>query len=193
MPNAKRGKNTGKKVSVLRDELKITGAGLYAFMPWTNLDRHKKAVIKIGESGDLTRRAEDYHTYFPEGVYMLAFINNIKTPVGTRAKPRKPARRIREDMEEFIMRYIHTHGGKRLYSSTRVKRANSDTLEGQTEWVYTGIPLLHEAFEKCAEEFHGEPHFFHLEGLNPETGKIEKVAAAVPEGAHYTGKIVYKT
>jgi hypothetical protein len=194
MPNAKKGKNTGKKISILRDELRITGAGIYAFMPWTSTDRHKKAVIKIGESGDLARRAEDYSTYFPNGVYMLGFITDIKTPPGTRANPRKPARRIREDMEQFIMDFIDKDaGGKRLYSSARVRRPNSDTLQGETEWVYCTVALLHEAFVACAEKFHGETNLFYLEGLNPDTGKIEKVTAAVPEGAHYTGKVIFKT
>jgi hypothetical protein len=91
----------------VKDELKITGAGIYAFMPWTKTDRLKKTVVKIGESGDLAWRAEDYSTYFPNGVYMLGLITDIKTPPGTRANPRKPARRIREDMEQFIMDYVH--------------------------------------------------------------------------------------
>jgi hypothetical protein len=65
------------KYTVIRDELKLTGGGLYCFMPFAKLDRHKKAVFKIGLALDLSNRTENYHTYFPNGVYMVAFLNQI--------------------------------------------------------------------------------------------------------------------
>ena len=191
MPNKIKDKNTGKKISIIRDELDIKGAGLYAFMPWTKLDKHKKAVIKIGESSDLSKRTENYHTYFPNGVYMLAFINDIKNPIGTRKKPAKKPRQIREEMEQFIMNYIHNNGGKKLYSTSRVRRQN-DTLEGQTEWVYTSVELLHEAFEKCAKKYNGKVHLFYLEGFNPETGKLEDITDTPEPQPNYTGKVIFK-
>jgi hypothetical protein len=191
MPNQIKGKNTGKKISIIRDELDIKGAGLYAFMPWTSLDKNKKAVIKIGESSDLTRRTDNYHTYFPNGVYMLGFITDIKIPKGTRQKPAKKPRVIREEMEQYIMDYINENGGKRLYSTSRVKRQNN-TMEGQTEWVYTSIELLHEAFEKCAKKFNGKSHLYYLEGLNPETGKLEDITDVKEPKPNYTGKVILK-
>lgn len=63
----------GKKVTILNDELKIKGGGLYCYMPFEKLDKHKKAVFKIGLAIDFNSRTEIYHTYYPNGVYMVAF------------------------------------------------------------------------------------------------------------------------
>jgi len=37
-----------KKVTVVRDELDLKGGGLYCFLPFERIDKHKKAVFKIG-------------------------------------------------------------------------------------------------------------------------------------------------
>lgn len=179
-----------RKINILRDELKITGAGIYSFLPFDNLDDKKKAVIKIGESGDLARRSGDYTTYFPLGVYMLAFLTNIKGKRILRGQKKKTGRFLREEIELFIIDYIANNGGKKLYSTDRVRRANK-TLEGQTEWVYTDIPLLHEAFEKASIEYNAEPHYFYLQGLNPDTGKLEDVTQKKVTKPNYTGTIIY--
>ena len=64
------------KPRVIRDELLIDKkGGVYAFMPFDNIDGDKKAVFKIGITmGDFNERVESYHSYFPNGVYMIAFL-----------------------------------------------------------------------------------------------------------------------
>lgn len=181
----------GRKINILKDELKITGAGLYAFLPFENLDTKDKAVIKIGESADLSRRSSDYTTYFPQGVYMLAFLTNIKGKLETRSNKQKTGRALREEIEYFIIDYVAKNGGKKLYSTDRVRRPNG-TLEGQTEWVYTDIPLLHEAFEKASIEYNATPHYFYLQGLNPDTGKLEDITKKkTNKKSLYTGTIIF--
>lgn len=66
--------NTGKKWTVVRDELGIKGSGLYAFMPFYNLDDDGNAIFKVGMTLDFNQRVESYHTYFPYGVWMIDFL-----------------------------------------------------------------------------------------------------------------------
>lgn len=185
-------KNTGRKINILKDELKISGAGLYAFMPFENVDEKGKAVIKIGESSDLSRRSQDYTTYFPNGVYMLAFLTNIKGKRVLRGEKNKTGRFLREEIEQFIMDYIANHKGKRLYSTDRVRRPNN-TLEGQTEWVYSDVELLHEAFLEAGKEYNANAELFYLQGLNPKTGKFEDITNKTYKKPNYTGTIVFNT
>ena len=64
--------NTGKKISLIRDELKITGGGLYCFMPFEKLDSHKKAIFKVGyTTTSIDKRGDDYYGYFPNGFYVF--------------------------------------------------------------------------------------------------------------------------
>ena len=48
------------KHTVLRDELKVKGGGIYCFLPYERLDKHKKAVFKIGLAIDFNQRTENY-------------------------------------------------------------------------------------------------------------------------------------
>ena len=79
MPNRVRGVNTGRKIMVLRDILKITkekSGGCYALMPYETIDNNGKAIFKIGMStSSMNKRMDTYHTYFPEGVWYDRFSN----------------------------------------------------------------------------------------------------------------------
>jgi T5orf172 domain len=70
-----------KKYTVCRMELKIKDLnGLYAFLPFECLDKNNKAVFKVGmTANDLQDRLENYHTYFPEGVYIVFFLSYDET------------------------------------------------------------------------------------------------------------------
>ena len=68
--------NTGKKWSVMRDELKITGGGLYAITPFSKLDEYGNTLFKIGLATTLHKRMEDYHTVFPMGMYICDVLEN---------------------------------------------------------------------------------------------------------------------
>ena len=52
-----------KKVSALRDEMKLPGSGMYSFLPFENIDKNKSAVYKIGMTEKhIYERLEQYHT-----------------------------------------------------------------------------------------------------------------------------------
>ena len=98
---------SGKKITVLRDELKIKGSGLYCYMPFERLDKNKKAVFKIGlATNSFNQRLEQYHTYFPLGVYMCAFLENPPIPKKLSSKEKEtPTKQHYLAIEKFI--YLH--------------------------------------------------------------------------------------
>ena len=53
-----------KKYTIIRDELNLKGGGLYCYLPFGNLDKHHKAIFKVGLAMNFNSRTEQYHTYF---------------------------------------------------------------------------------------------------------------------------------
>lgn len=186
-----------KKKTILRDELKITGSGLYCYMPFERLDKNKKAVFKIGlATNSLNQRLEQYHTYFPLGVYMVAFLENPPIPKKLRSKEKEtPTKQHYLAIEKFILNYIDEHGGKRIFSTTRIKNKNH-LGEGETEWEYTNEKIIHEAFSEAHKKFGGNLKLFYLEGLDPETNKLTSIndiaRANESEKPNYAGKIIFR-
>jgi len=154
------------KYTVIRDELKLKGGGLYAFMPFEKLDANNKAVFKIGLALDLSNRTENYHTYFPLGVYMVAFLNEIPAPKYLRSMKKDiSTKELYLEIEKFIFDAVIKNGGKRLHSTTRVKNQN-DKLEGQTEWVYCSADDIHDAFSQAQAKYGGDVNTFDLNRIN---------------------------
>jgi hypothetical protein len=185
--------NTGRKETVVKDDLNIKGGGVYCFMPFSSLDKNNKAVFKIGMSMNFSSRTEAYHTYFPLGVYMVAFLENPKM-IQTRSKSTITRKQLFLKAEKWIMNYIEDNGGKRIKSTTRVQNANVDN-EGDTEWFYTNEDLIHEAFTEAEKKFNGEKHLFYLEGLDPITNRFTSINDIAKKDENkkpnYTGKIIY--
>ena len=183
-------RKTGKKLSVVGDELKLKKGGLYCYMPFENVDANHKAVFKIGLAIDFEKRTENYHTYFPLGVYMLDFLEAPPVPKSTFTKSHYIT------IESFILKYIDTHGGKRVYSSTRLKNPNLEKL-GETEWTYTNENIIHEAFNQAHKKYGGTLHAFYLEGIDPTTNKLTTINDIAKENEkhkpNYIGKIIFHT
>ena len=194
MPNRDKNKNTGKKHSVLRDELGIKGPGIYAFTPFENIDSKRRSVIKIGESGDLVLRSSQYATYFPGGVYMVGFLTSIKGKLPLRNRKnneKQKPRQIREEIEQFVMDYVSTHdNGKRVYSTDRVRRPNG-TLEGQTEWVFSRVENVHAALEEAGKIYRAKVHLYYLQGKNPDTGELENIQQQKGRKKMFTGEVAF--
>lgn len=188
--------NTGKKVSVIRDELKIIGGGIYCYLPFERLDRYKKAVFKIGLAIDFNKRMEQYLTYFPLGLYMIAFLENPPVPRPTRSNKEVITKKSHYmKIEKFIFDAVEKKGGKRIFSTSRVKNLN-DKNQGETEWIYSNEDTVHKAFVEGKDKFGGKLKIYYLEGLDPETNKfssINDVAKANEQHQpNYTGKIIYR-
>jgi len=185
-----------KKYTVVYDELQLKGGGLYCFLPFANLDKNHKAIFKIGVAMNFKSRTEQYHTYFPNGVYMVAFLEEPRIPIKTRSKKGITKKEQFLKIENFIMDYLVKEGAKRVYATTRIIKLNENN-EGQTEWFYTDENLIHEAFTEAKKKFGGEIHLFYLEGLDPKTLKFSSINDEFKKDEklkpNYVGKIVYHT
>jgi hypothetical protein len=174
------------KYTVIRDELKLRGGGLYAFMPFEKLDGDKKAVFKIGLALDLSNRTENYHTYYPLGVYMVAFLNEIPARKYLRSmKKDMSTKELYLEIEKFIFNTVIRNGGKRLHTTTRVKNQNNK-MEGETEWIYCSVNDIHEAFSEAQIKFGGDVNTFDLNSINATAQQSMN-----SKKKKYIGEIIY--
>ncbi len=144
-----------KKYTVCRMELKIKDkTGLYAFLPFEQLDRDNKAVFKIGlTANDLQDRLENYHTYFPEGVYIVFFLSFEESL----------ARNMYKRLESLLFKAIMVNGGNRLQFTSRPGRANDYQ---NSEWFYPNWKALQTSFYEIQEKHGGIMHEYNLENIN---------------------------
>ena len=130
------------KYTVANNELNLKGkSGLYCFLPYERLDRHKKAVFKCGmTTQDFAARIENYHSYYPLGVYMCFFLS---TP---RMKKGQDKKKTIQEMEQFLFKHIEGRGGKRLQFPSRP----TQKWDYSSEWFYTSFEELDVAFEEIS-------------------------------------------
>jgi len=170
--NADPTKNTGRKITVIDQEgFSRKDGGIYAFAPFSTLSGGK-TVFKIGYANSFNHRTEVYHTYFPQGVYLVAFISHI---------PINPRGIGREKMHEKVEKWIF----KRLEENPKVVRINTTTRLHQQEWFYCTAKDVNDVFKAAGEEFNGEVSWAHLNHIDRE------YAAALRNKPNYVGKIVF--
>jgi hypothetical protein len=152
--------NTGKKFSYVYDEIGYKLGGCYAFTPYDNIDRNGKTLVKVGFTVNFRNRFEDYYTSFTTGVYILNLLENptIK-PIPSRDDKKDTnkfyyiKRVFYLKVERFIMDEIIRLGGIRIKSTTRI--TNADEKGGETEWFYTKIEWVKQAFRNAKEMYDG--------------------------------------
>ena len=115
-----------KKQYVL-DELPINlkkdSGGLYAILPYNRLDSDGKALFKVGLALNFRKRFEQYHTYYPDGMYyqnLLADPNKEKQDYYYRDPKDRNKRKFSEKRYlGHIEREIHDEivegGGKQFF------------------------------------------------------------------------------
>jgi len=179
--------------------LKKHEGGLYSILPYERLDKHKKALFKVGLADSFDKRFEQYHTYYPLGFYyknLLASPNKLKDNdkiVGKDGKRPSPEEREKakksskikyyKKIEKRIFEDIKNHGGQRLQTTTRIR--NADENGGDSEWFYTDEPTLDRAFTDAYKIYGGKNLESHLNNIN-------KIANANKKKATYTAEINYK-
>lgn len=131
----------------------ITGGGVYAYLPFDNLDKDKKAMFKIGMTTNFRRRENNYHTYLPEGMWRVAILQNPTKYQGSRTDGE-----FYKVVEHNIFEKIRANGGKVL--SKQYRKAFN---EGETEWIYADVKMIHKAFREARERFGGKVYVPKLE------------------------------
>jgi hypothetical protein len=173
-----------KKQTIVRDELNHKGGGIYCYLPFEKLDIHKKAVFKVGLAINFNKRVENYHTYFPLGVYMIAFLDEPPIPITLRNKSITSKKSHYLKIEKFIINHIVKNGGVIIHSTTRVNNPNDDK-EGATEWIYTNEETIHNAFLDAKKKFSGLLDLYSLGNINKIGNENEK------NKPNYVGKIIF--
>lgn len=171
--------------------------GIYAILPYERLDKHKKALFKVGLANNFARRFDQYHTYYPFGFY---YKNLLANPVlkqeqfytaphheeGKRptVEEREHARYISRQkylhsIEKHIFADIEKEGGDRLLTSTRVQNADKKKSKfGETEWFYTDEKTLDHAFDDA----------FKIYGKNNQSTNYSKSLSQINKNADRTQK-----
>ena len=154
--------------------------GCYCFMPYDTVDAKENAIFKVGMTKNFDKRADQYHTYFPGGVYLVAFLadppldtwenkkNHTKVTISTQKTI------FYKEIEDFIFKYIIIHKGDRIFSTTRVQHADKNKI-GATEWFYCNEDVIHNAFNEAQKRYGGEVRHFYLEGIDSNNGQTVSI------------------
>ena len=163
-----------KKYNVTHNELFLKGKnGLYCLLPFEKLDKEKKAVFKVGmTSQDLAGRIENYHTYYPLGLYICFFLSYPRIQDGEDKK------KIYRQMEKKLIANLKEAGSKMLIFPSRPSM--------KSEWFYANWTQLQTAFRQVQTECGGVLHEFSLDSINKQYDTIMK------NKKKYIGEIVYK-
>jgi hypothetical protein len=176
------------RLKVLDQDLKLKGkGGCYCFMPHESVDDNGKALFKIGMTTDFISRFDQYHTSFPEGLYLVAFLVDPKVPdwdddrkAQWRIENKKGLKKdlikaIKSEhykvIEKYLFDYVTSKDGRRLHTTVNVRKPEVVGRKGSTEWFYTDVELIHEAYTMAEKKYGGEKQLFNFEGLNPDTGE----------------------
>ena len=163
-----------KKYNVAHNELFLKGKnGLYCLLPFERLDSKKKAIFKVGmTSQDLAIRIENYHTYFPLGLYVVMFL------AYPRLKQGQDRNKLYRDMEKKLIANLKLTDAKMLVFPSRPSK--------RSEWFYTNYDDLQTAFRQVQTEYGGFLHEFSLDKINKQYDTIMK------SKKKYVGEIVFK-
>lgn len=169
------------KHSVVQDELRIRGAGVYCIMPYEKKDEKGNCLFKIGMTAKSFKdRIEQYNSYYPLGVYLVAFLCNPNVR-NNNAKTKKELYTI---IERRVMDKIKERDGIQLHSTARVKNLNVEE-KGETEFFYTSQSVIKNVFDEIQEEYGGDVSYFNLNNIN------RKAEASKRKKPNYVAEIVY--
>jgi hypothetical protein len=175
-----------KKYNVCHNELFLKGRnGLYCLLPFEKLDTKKKAT-----SQDLASRIENYHTFFPLGLYVVFFLAYPRLKRGQdRGEDFGKNQKINRNGNAVS---LELHRGMEKSLITNLKETNAKMLlfpsrpSQKSEWFYTNFNDLQTAFRQVQVEYGGVLHEFSLDEINENYKTIMKTKKK------YVGEIVFK-
>ena len=146
--------------------LRKNEGGLYAILPYEELDENNKALFKVGYADNFEKRFEQYHTYYPFGFY---YKNLLATP--TKKKNQQTKKQYYANIEKFIFHDIQNNGGRILKTTTRTKKNYTKEHGGESEWFYTNERTLDRVFNNAFKIYGGKNLNTHLRDIKSEATK----------------------
>jgi T5orf172 domain len=130
-----------KKYNVCHNELFLKGKnGLYCLLPFEKLDLDKKAIFKIGRtSQDVASRIENYHTYYPLGLYIVFFL------AYPRIKKGQDRDKLHREMEKQLIINLKENRSRMMIFPSRPSK--------RSEWFYTNWISLQTAFRQVQAQY----------------------------------------
>lgn len=160
------------------DDLRLNHPGVYCVFPYERKDKHSNAVFKIGITTTSFRsRVEQYHSMFPQGIYIVGFLGEPPLPHGQTKKS------YYLYIETEVLAELERRGATIVHSSTRVAHPNEEGL-GRTEFVYTSEAVIKAVFRYAETRFGGDIHLYSLAGLNKSYEQNLKIKP------HYKAEII---
>jgi hypothetical protein len=92
--------------------------------------------------------------------------------------------------------HVSENDGRRLYATVNVRNPDPITRKGATEWFYTDVGLIHEAFTNAKIKYGGEKILYHFSGLDQDTGEfVESINDAAERRKksfpNYSGNVLF--
>jgi hypothetical protein len=166
------------KYTIIKDEYKLNGGGLYAFFPYEKFDSYNKGMIKVGYAENFNNRADNsVHHYYPDGVYYLAFFQ-----VDGNFKPKDISlKQYLSQLEKELFKKLVELGAQRYKATTRVNN------ERYTEWFYTSPTIIRKAFKYIDDIYEGKVVFDNsIQAINENGDK--NITSNLKK---YEGKYIY--
>ena len=165
---------TVRKCIIAHDELFLKGKnGFYCLLPFEKLDNNNKAIFKVGMiSQNVATRIENYHTFYPLGLYNCFFLSYPKVNAG------EDKSKLYRKMEKQLIADLKETDAKMMIFPSRPSK--------RSEWFYTDYDDLQTAFRQVQAEYGGILHEFSLDGINKQYDTIMK------NKNKYVGEIVFK-
>ena len=120
---------------------------------------------------DFASRLENYHTYYPLGLYIVFFLSY------PRLKKGQDRKKLYRGMETKLIANLKDTGAKMLVYPSRPSK--------KSEWFYTCYSELQTAFTQVRDEYGGGLHEFSLDDINKVFKENMKIRNK------YVGEIVY--
>ena len=173
-----RSKRKTKKLVVEDRQLisnqRISGGGIFCYMPYNTLDTHNKSYFKIESGLNIKEEIEKLKIFFPTGFFVISILTSPIRGKKTIGNHEIYYKMIRDKIIELAIN-------------------GSDKSDGNIDdgWVHCIIDSIHEAFKKAEKLYGGDRQEFGLIGMTNDTKELVNIKNT--KEPVYVGKIIFHT
>jgi len=156
-----------------------TSSGIYCIYPFasiTNTRHGQAAVFKVGVASDSFHlRFQQYHTYFPYGIFIVSLLKVIPRAPHVNQLPTtawnlfySAYRRHLNEFEKRAFELLRENKGVIIKANNRTRN------QSNTEWVYTTDEVIKRVFTELARQLNANPTYNKLYRFEVENeGQID--------------------